>query len=108
MVRLLKGARVANVPKAQTQPTRPTSEEVLSRIATTYGVRVGTLLARSHREGYQTAVYLLRRAANAPLQTVARRFGVSPSRVSKIQRALEAKPLTPQQRQVFVECKVKN
>lgn len=46
-------------------------------------VRLGALLDRSHREAYQTAVYLLWRAANEPLQTVAIRFRISPSRISK-------------------------
>ena len=41
-------------------------------------------LERSHRDAYQTAVYLLRRAANELLQMVAIRFPVSPSRISKI------------------------
>lgn len=74
----------------------------------TYRLRVNDVLARSHRDAYHTAVYLLRRAANEPLQTVAIRFGISPSRISKIQQAIEAALLTPQQVRVFAKCKVKN
>ena len=62
----------------------------------------------THRDALHTAVYLLRRATNEPLQTVAIRFRISPSRVSKIQKALEALPLTPQQVRAFVKCTVKN
>lgn len=106
--RLVRGKPLANVPTVQTRPVRPSSDDVLTHVATTYRVRVNDVLARSHRDAYQTAVYLLRRAANEPLQTVAIRFGISPSRISKIQHAIEAAPLTPQQVRVFAKCKVKN
>ena len=105
---LLGGKSLANIPTTQTRPTRLAADEVLQYVATTYHLRVGELLDRSHREAYQTAVYLLRRAVNEPLHTVAIRFRVSPSRISKIQRAIEQRPLTPEQRQTFERCKVKN
>jgi hypothetical protein len=54
------------------------------------------------------AVDLLRRAANEPLHTVALRFRISPSRVSKIQKAMEGAPLSSQQAQAYAQCKVKN
>ncbi len=76
--------------------------------ATIYCVLLNDVLTRLHREGYQTAVYLLRRAAKEPLRSVAGRFHISPSRVSKIQKVVEAAPLTPQQERVFGKCKVKN
>jgi hypothetical protein len=69
---------------------------------------VGALLHRSHREAYQTAVYLLRRAENEPLETVAIRFRISPSRISKIQRDVDGRQRTPAQIQAFQKCKVKN
>jgi hypothetical protein len=50
----------------------------------------------------------LRRAANEPLHTVALRFRISPSRVSKIQKAMEGAPLSSQQAQAYAQCKVKN
>jgi putative transposase len=108
MERLVQGKPLANVPTAQTKPTRLSPEAVLQHVAATYRVQVNDVLTRSHREGYQTAVYLLRRAANEPLRRVAGRFHISPSRVSKIQKAVEAAPLTPQQERVFGKCKVKN
>jgi len=99
---------LANVPSAQTQPTRLSPEEVLQQVASVYEVATAEVLERAHREAYQTAVYLLRRAANEPLHTVAIRFRVSPSRISKIQRALDGVRLTPQQQIAFTKCKVKH
>jgi REP element-mobilizing transposase RayT len=105
---LVRGKPVTNVPTVQTRPTRLTPEDVIRHVAVAYRLHPGALLNRSHREAYQTAVYLLRRAANEPLQTVAVRFRISPSRVSKIQTALEAAALTPPQARLFAKCKVKN
>jgi putative transposase len=106
--RLLQGKPVHNVPRAHRSPTRLSADAVLQRVASTYRLPPERVLDRSHREAYQTAVYLLRRAANEPLQTVAVRFGISPSRVSKIQTALEGTPLTPAQGRVLDQCHVKN
>lgn len=106
--RLVRGKPVANVPTAQTQPTRLSSDQVLQHVAAAYRLQVNHVLDRSHRDAYQTAVYLLRRAANEPLHTVAVRFRISPSRVSKIQKAIEATTLSSQQQHAFAKCKVKN
>lgn len=106
MERLLDGKTLANVPTAQTRPTRLSPEAVLQRVAAVYDVPTAAVLARFHRDAYQTAVYLLRRAANEPLHTVATRFRVSPSRVSMIQRALDGARLTPQQQLAFTKCNV--
>ena len=104
----LDGTSFANIPSVQTRPTRLSANDVLQQVAATYRLRVGELLDQSHRDAYQIAVYLLRRAANEPLQTVAIRFRISPSRISKIQRGIESQPLSPQQKSLFVMCKVKN
>lgn len=106
--RLVRGKSLANVPSAHRRPTRLSADEVLQRVAAAYQVRVGDLLERTHRDAYHTAVYLLRRAANTPLQQVAVRFRVSPSRVSKIQRLIENRPFTPEQVDAFTRCKIKN
>lgn len=106
--RLVRGKPVANVPSAQIRPTRPSADEILKHVATTYRVGVDALLDRTHREAYHTALYLLRRAVNEPLPTVAIRFCVSPSRISKIQRAIEQRSVTTAQRHAFTWCKVKN
>ncbi len=105
---LVQGKPLANVPALHTRPTRLSPDEVLQRVAATYRLSVNAVLDRGHREAYQTAVYLLRRAANEPLQTVAIRFQISPSRISKIQKAVEAAPRSPKQSQAFAKCKVKN
>ncbi|MEC4890009.1 MAG: transposase [Nitrospira sp.] len=107
MAERLPKQRPANVPRAQTDPTRLVPDEILIRVATVFGISPPAIIARTHREAYHTAVWLLRRAANEPLNTVAIRFGVSASRISKIQDAVESTPLTPQQLQVMTECKVK-
>ena len=108
MEELLSAKPLANVPVEQTCPTRPSAEQVLQRVAALYQVPLNSLVKDTRSEAAKTAVYLLRRAVNEPLQTVAVRFGVSPSRVSQIQRAIEERPLTDQQRQVLTECKLKN
>lgn len=106
--RLVQRKSLVNVPTAQTKPTRLSPDEVLRHVASTYRLHVNDVRKRSHRDAYQTAVYLLRRAANESLQTVAVRFRISPSRISKIQRAIETVPRTPQQTRAFAKCKVKN
>lgn len=56
------------------RPLANSPDKVFERVASTYRLPVHAVLDRSHREAYQTAVYLLRRVANEPLQTVAIRF----------------------------------
>lgn len=107
MAALLPDQRPANVPVAQTDPTRLAPSEILTRVAAVYGIAPTAVVARTHREAYQTAVWLLRRAANEPLNRVAVRFGVSASRISKIQDAMESPAFTPQQRAAIAQCKVK-
>jgi hypothetical protein len=51
-----------------------------------------TLISRSSN---RVTVYLLRRPANQPVQTVAIHFLISPSRISKIQRAIDGQALSP-------------
>jgi hypothetical protein len=67
-----------------------------------------TLCSRAHQEAFQGWVYLLRRAVNLPLQEVAQRGKVSPSRISKIQRAIETGKVPATLRQLLHKCKVKN
>ena len=104
---LLPNTRLVNVPLAQTDPTRLEGNEIMTRVADVYGIAPTTMLARTHREAYQTAVWLLRRVANEPLNMVAVRFGVSASRISKIQDAIESTVLTLRQHQAMEQCKVK-
>jgi len=106
--RLVQGKPLTNVPALQTHPTRLSPDEVLQRVAATYRLPVDAILTRSHRDAYQPAVYLLRCAANELLQTVARRFRISPSRISNIQKAIETTPRSPQHTQLFATCHVKS
>ena len=89
MEHLVKAKPLANVAGPQARPARPTPEEVLSRVASAFGVERQEILDRSEPRAYQFAVYLLRRAANLSLGKVAALFNVSPSRVSHIQRRVE-------------------
>jgi putative transposase len=107
MAKLLRGKPVANVPLAQTLPMRPTVKQVLQHVQAVYGVSPKTLFRRTDAEAYHCAAWLLRRVANEPLKTVADRFGVSPSRISHIQRAFEERPRTQREVQAMKRCKVK-
>ncbi len=107
MASLVKTQSLMNVPRVQTDPTRLTGEEVLVRVGQVYALAPQDLLARVDSEAYQCAAWLLRRVANEPLGKVAGRFGVSPSRISHIQRALESQGLGWRQGQAMKRCKVK-
>jgi putative transposase len=107
IARLVQGTPLTNVPALQPPFTRLSPDEILQHVAATYRLPVAAILARSHRDANQTAVYVLRRAANEPLQTVARRFRISPSRISNIQKAIQRAPRSLQQTQLFATCHVK-
>jgi chromosomal replication initiation ATPase DnaA len=80
----------ANVPRVQRAPARPSRERILRTVGDAYGVASEQVLQRSSGRAFRVAVYLLRRVGNLPLAEVARRAGVSASRVSQIQAELEA------------------
>ena len=65
------------------------------------------IVTRHNAESYRTAARLLRRAANLPLKDTADVFGVSPSRISHIQRILEPRRLTQRERKANRLCKTK-
>jgi putative transposase len=109
MQRLAEAKPVANVPRAQSRPAHPTAQAVTAAVLSTYRIKdERTLCSRERQEPFQAWVYLLRRAANLPLQEVAKRGKVSPSRVSKIQRAFETGNVPVTVRQLLNKCKVKN
>jgi len=106
---LAEGKPVANVPGAQRRPARPTARVVTAAVLSAYRVKdEKTLCSRRHQDAFQGWVYLLRRAANLSLQEVAQRGKVSPSRGSKIQRAIETGKISATLRQLLDKCKVKN
>jgi hypothetical protein len=78
------------VPAAMFAPDRPTEADVIAAVSAAAGVAPTTVLDRSERtDVFQATVYLLRRSANLPLRRVAGLAGVSPGRISQIQRAIE-------------------
>ena len=78
------------VAAAALRPDRPGAEEIARAVATAAKVAPGTVLdRRASQATYRVAVYLLRRAANLPLEEVAALAGVSPPRISQIQRGIE-------------------
>ncbi|RMH02814.1 MAG: addiction module toxin RelE [Nitrospirae bacterium] len=108
MERLLHRASLAKVPAGKRQPGRLQAREVLTRVAAVYRLRVADLVKRVHPEAYQVAAWLLRRVANESVNAVAHRFGVSPSRISHIQRALESRgrERSAKERQAMSRCHV--
>ncbi len=77
------------VPLSQTVPTRPTKFEIIETISEAYGITIKELVERNNPEAYQTSVYLLRRMVNMGLKAVARTFGVSTARISRIQSDID-------------------
>ena len=109
MERLAEGKAPANVPRMHRRPARPNAEAVTAAVLSAYGIaNEKRLRSREHQEAFQGWVYLLRRAANLPLQEVAKRSTVSPSRISKIQRAIESAKPSATLRQLLEKCNVKN
>lgn len=109
MERFAAGKAVANVPRAHRRPARPDGEAVTAAVLSAYGIRDEKMLrSRGHQDAFRAWVYLLRRTANLPLQEAAKRSRVSPSRISKIQRAIETTKPSATLRELFDKCKVKN
>jgi hypothetical protein len=78
------------VPQGMLRPDRPTRQAIIGAVAEAAGVPPATALDRHVRQDvFQVTVYLLRRAANLSLKEVAALAGVSPPRISQIQRAIE-------------------
>ena len=108
MERRIQGQSWSNVPSAYTQPLRPTPDEVLQQVSAAYAIPRERVLDRSCQQAFQAALYLLRRAANLSLRDVASLSGVSPSRVSHIQRQIEQGKTNESLRQLICLYKVKN
>ncbi|MFQ5788603.1 MAG: transposase [Thermodesulfobacteriota bacterium] len=86
---LIRRDNLDEVPLSQTVPTRPTKFEIIETISKAYGITIKELVERNNPEAYQTSVYLLRRVVNMDLKAVARTFGVSTARISRIQSDIE-------------------
>jgi len=84
----------ADIPLTQQHPERPDSHDVLRHVTEVYGVNSENVLDRRHyREAFQIYVFLLRRACNMSLKAVAAVAGISPGRVSQIQKIVSEKGL---------------
>lgn len=81
MEQLAQAVPMANVPQRQRRPAYPTATAVRAQVPLAYRIKdEKTLRAREHQEAFQAWVYLLRRVVDLPLQEVANRSKVSPSR----------------------------
>ncbi|HEY4732454.1 MAG TPA: transposase [Gammaproteobacteria bacterium] len=108
MDRLIEGQSLNDVPAIQARPSRPAKDDILNAAAEVYGVTPAEILSRTHQPAFQAAVYLLRRATNMTLKEVATLCGVSPSRVSHIQRHIEKGIPDKHLMKLLERCKVKN
>ncbi len=109
MERLAQATPAANVPRQQRQPTRPSAAAITAQVLSTYGIKdEKTLRTRAHQEAFQVWAYLLRRAANLPLAATAECCNVSPSRISRIQRDVEAGERSAQSNRLIDRYKIKN
>lgn len=106
MGKLVQGKPLSNVAKAQQRPLRLTAAEILGAIQRAYGIDEKRLLGREDQSAFKAWVYLLRRAANLPLAQVAGRCGVSASRISHIQHAIETGTCDPALQRLLVKCNI--
>ncbi|HYN39519.1 MAG TPA: helix-turn-helix transcriptional regulator [Rhodospirillales bacterium] len=90
MAQRVRALPAQQVPQSMLRPDRPTCEAIIGAVAKAAGVPPTTALDRHVRQDvFQVTVYLLRRAANLSLKEVSALAGVSPPRISQIQRAIE-------------------
>lgn len=90
MARRVRGLPLAQVGRAAARPDRPTAAEIREAVADAADVPRHDVLDRTcAAEPYRVAAFLLRRACNLPLRQVAEMAGVSPGRISQIQRSIE-------------------
>jgi hypothetical protein len=86
----IRGRPLDQVSREAATPDRPTPDEVLAAVAGAASLPAAQVLDRKRApEAWRVAVYLLRRACNLPLDRTAAMAGVSPGRISQIQRTFE-------------------
>ncbi len=95
------------VPKSHRQPARPEAEAVLLAVAQVFGVNAEAVQSRSHQPAFRAWVYLLRRASNLSLREAGECTGVSPGRISQIQRVAEVENPAPELARLMLKYKVK-
>ncbi len=89
MQTLVKERPDVGIPRTQLEPKRPTEKDVIGHVSSAYKVPMSEVLYKEHYGAFLAGIYLLRRVANLALKDVAAMAGVSPSRVSQIQRQIE-------------------
>jgi len=101
------------IPTDQKQPARPELEAVLLEVAHAYGQKVEDLVQPTRRpsEARQVGLYAARRMAGEDLRTVARRFGLGYTAVSRrvnaVGRRLQRDPRLRSQIEKLLKGKVK-
>lgn len=73
------------IPMSQKRPRRPRLEALLADVAAAYGEEVAAIVKPTRRPGEarQVGIYLARRGAGAPLNAIAKRFGIGYTGVSR-------------------------
>ncbi len=90
MAERVRGLPMDQVATAAARPDRPTADQVQQAVADAADIpREAVLDRKAAREPHRVTAFLLRRACNLPLRQVADMAGVSPARISQIQRAIE-------------------
>jgi len=91
-------------------PDRLNSSDIAERVATSFSLsRQQVLERKKHQKAFKLTVHLLRRVANLSRREVALMTGISPSRVSHIQKRFEnhsASSFSAQTRKLLEKCKV--
>jgi putative transposase len=86
----LDGRDLSHATRAAAWPDRPDAAAVRAAVARVTGLTADAKLdRRADADAFDATVYLLRRAVNLKLKQVAEMGGVSPPRISQIQRAIE-------------------
>ena len=80
---------------------------MLLSVAQAFRVNAEAVQSRSHQPAFRAWVYLLRRASNLSLREAGERTGVSPGRISQIQRVIEAEKPAPELAKLMQRYKVK-
>ena len=107
MQKQIKKGQIPDIPKTQRLPSRPTLKEIMQAVSGAYRLGEKDLRNRTDPKAYKTAVYLLRRVAGVGIREVGAIFGVSGSRISKIQRGIEDGEEIPKLNALLKKCKVK-
>ncbi|MFQ5335845.1 MAG: hypothetical protein ACE5DN_07200, partial [Flavobacteriales bacterium] len=106
---LVKKYSLNDIPITQTQPARPGQGEVIDAVLKEFKLSEKELWQRRNQEAFKSVVYLLRRVVNLSLRDVKKISGVSVSRISQIQSAVEGRQnMSKQLMRLIRRYKIKN